>query len=156
MPRTSETAAETAIAAPELQQYTAEEAMQAATEYFEGDTLAAGVWLNKYALKDSFGNIYERQPDEMHRRIARELARVERHYVNPLSEDDIYALLREFRYLVPQGSPMAGIGNPFQVVSLSNCFVIGVEGSADSYGAILKIDEEPRRFRPAKSTWPSV
>ena len=142
MPRTSETAAETAIAAPELQQYTAEEAMQAATEYFEGDTLAAGVWLNKYALKDSFGNIYERQPDEMHRRIARELARVERHYVNPLSEDDIYALLREFRYLVPQGSPMAGIGNPFQVVSLSNCFVIGVEGSADSYGAILKIDEE--------------
>lgn len=118
------------------------EALETATEYFHGDTLAAGVWLNKYALKDSFGNIYERSPDEMHRRIARELARVEQQYPNPMPEADIYELLREFRYLVPQGSPMAGIGNPFQIVSLSNCFVIGVESNADSYGAILKIDEE--------------
>ncbi|HRI60531.1 MAG TPA: HNH endonuclease [Saprospiraceae bacterium] len=126
----------------EEQTYTHEEALETATAYFNGDTLAASVWLNKYALKDSYGKIYERSPDEMHRRIARELARIERHYNNPLSEDDIYELLRDFRYLVPQGSPMAGIGNPFQVVSLSNCFVIGVEGSADSYGAILKMDEE--------------
>ena len=125
-----------------MQVFTHEEAMAAATEYFQGDTLAASVWLNKYALKDSWGKIYERSPDDMHRRIARELARMERHYVNPLEEEDIYELLRDFRYLVPQGSPMAGIGNPFQVVSLSNCFVIGVEGSADSYGAILKMDEE--------------
>ncbi|MBL7804609.1 MAG: adenosylcobalamin-dependent ribonucleoside-diphosphate reductase, partial [Saprospiraceae bacterium] len=125
-----------------MPEYRSEEVLKAATEYFEGDTLAAGVWLNKYALKDSFGRIYERHPDEMHRRIASELARVEKLYVNPLSEDEIYELLRDFRYLVPQGSPMAGIGNPFQIVSLSNCFVIGVEGSADSYGAILKIDEE--------------
>jgi len=122
--------------------YTHEEALAAATEYFGGDTLAAGVWLNKYALKDSFGNIYERTPDEMHRRIAAEIARVESRYKNPMSEDDAYALLRRFRFLVPQGSPMSGIGNPFQVVSLSNCFVIGVQGSADSYGAILKMDEE--------------
>ena len=119
-----------------------EEALAAATEYFEGDTLAAGVWLNKYALKDSFGNIYERTPDEMHRRIAAEIARIDQLYPNPVPEEAIYQLLRRFRYLVPQGSPMAGIGNPFQVVSLSNCFVIGVEGSADSYGAILKMDEE--------------
>ncbi len=122
--------------------YTHEEALAAATEYFEGDTLAAGVWVNKYALKDSFGRIYERSPDEMHRRIAAEIARIELNYPNPVSEEDIYQLLRRFRFLVPQGSPMAGIGNPFQVVSLSNCFVIGVEGSADSYGAILKMDEE--------------
>lgn len=119
-----------------------EEALAAATEYFHGDALAASVWLNKYALKDSFGKIYERSPDEMHHRIARELARIERYYLNPLDEDEIYELLCDFRYLVPQGSPMAGIGNPFQVVSLSNCFVIGVEGNADSYGAILKMDEE--------------
>ena len=119
-----------------------EEALAAATEYFDGDTLAANVWLNKYALKDSFGNIYERSPDEMHRRIAAEIARIENTHPNPVSEQDIYQLLRHFRYLVPQGSPMAGIGNPFQIVSLSNCFVIGVEGSADSYGAILKMDEE--------------
>ncbi len=123
-------------------EYDYEEALATATEYFNGDTLAAGVWVNKYALKDSFGKIYERSPDEMHRRIAQELARVEKQYINPLSEDDIYALLQDFRYLVPQGSPMAGIGNPFQIVSLSNCFVIGIEGSADSYGAILKTDEE--------------
>lgn len=126
----------------EAHAYTPEEALETATEYFGGDTLAANVWLNKYALKDSFGKIYERSPDEMHHRIARELARIERLYANPLSEDDIYELLRDFRYLVPQGSPMAGIGNPYQIVSLSNCFVIGVEGEADSYGAIMKMDEE--------------
>lgn len=134
-----------ATTAPEASVRTAcshEEALAAATEYFQGDTLAAGVWLNKYALKDSFGKIYERNPDEMHRRIAAEIARIENKYVNPVAEEEIYQLLRRFRYLVPQGSPMAGIGNPFQVVSLSNCFVIGVEGSADSYGAILKMDEE--------------
>ncbi len=134
-----------ATTAPEASVRTAcshEEALAAATEYFQGDTLAAGVWLNKYALKDSFGKIYERNPDEMHHRIAAEIARIENKYVNPVAEEEIYQLLRRFRYLVPQGSPMAGIGNPFQVVSLSNCFVIGVEGSADSYGAILKMDEE--------------
>lgn len=134
--------AEGASDAAEHPVFSHEEALAAATEYFQGDALAASVWLNKYALKDSFGKIYERNPDEMHRRIARELARIERLYVNPLSEDNIYELLRDFRYLVPQGSPMAGIGNPYQIVSLSNCFVIGVEGNADSYGAIMKMDEE--------------
>ncbi len=128
--------------ATERPTYTPEEALAAATEYFEGDTLAANVWLNKYALKDSYGRIYERSPDDMHHRIAAEIARIEHRYPNPLSQPQVYALLERFRYLVPQGSPMAGIGNPFQVVSLSNCFVIGVEGQADSYGAILKIDEE--------------
>ncbi|MBK9336782.1 MAG: hypothetical protein IPM98_09405 [Lewinellaceae bacterium] len=122
--------------------YSHAEALAAATEYFDGDTLAAGVWLNKYALKDSFGNIYERTPDDMHRRIAAEIVRIENRYPNPMSEEDVYELLHRFRFLVPQGSPMAGIGTPFQVVSLSNCFVIGVQGSADSYGAILKMDEE--------------
>jgi ribonucleoside-diphosphate reductase alpha chain len=119
-----------------------EDALTESIRYFDGDTLAAHVWLNKYALKDGYGKIFEHQPDEMHRRIASEIARVEQWYVNPVSEEVIYQLLRNFRYLVPQGSPMAGIGNPHQVVSLSNCFVIGVEGSADSYGAIMKIDEE--------------
>ena len=119
-----------------------EEALAAATEYFDGDTLAAGVWLNKYALKDSYGRIYEHTPEEMHRRIAAEIVRIEKKYTDPVSEEEIFHLLQRFRYLVPQGSPMAGIGNPYQVVSLSNCFVIGVEGSADSYGAILKMDEE--------------
>lgn len=133
---------EQAAQAAERPTYTHEEALAGAIEYFEGDTLAAGVWLNKYALKDSYGNIYERHPEEMHRRIAAEIARIESKYANPVPEDAIYQLLRRFRYLVPQGSPMAGIGNPFQIVSLSNCFVIGVEGSADSYGAILKMDEE--------------
>lgn len=128
--------------AAERPTYSHAEALAAATEYFDGDTLAAGVWLNKYALKDSFGNIYERTPDDMHRRIAAEIVRIENRYPNPLSEDEVFNLLRRFRFLVPQGSPMAGIGTPFQVVSLSNCFVIGVQGSADSYGAILKMDEE--------------
>ena len=122
--------------------YTNEAVLAAATEYFGGDTLAAGVWLSKYALKDSYGNIYENNPDAMHHRIAAELARIEQKHPNPMTEADFYPLLRQFRYLVPQGSPMAGIGTPFQVVSLSNCFVIGEEGNADSYGAILKMDEE--------------
>lgn len=131
-----------AAKAAERPTFSHEEALAGAIEYFAGDTLAAGVWLNKYALKDSYGNIYERNPDEMHRRIAAEIARMEVKYANPVPEEDIYRLLSRFRYLVPQGSPMAGIGNPYQIVSLSNCFVIGVEGSADSYGAILKMDEE--------------
>lgn len=119
-----------------------EEALEATIRYFDGDTLAANVWLNKYALKDRDGSLLESTPDEMHRRIAREIARVERNYPEPLSEAAVYELLRDFRYLVPQGSPMAGIGNPCQVVSLSNCFVIGIDGNADSYGGILKMDEE--------------
>lgn len=117
-----------------------DEVVQAATAYFKGDSLAANVWVNKYALKDSFGNIYERTPDDMHRRIASEIARVEAKYPNSLSEEDVYALLRNFRYIVPQGSPMAGIGNIFQISSLSNCFVIG--NGSDSYGGIVKSDEE--------------
>ena len=122
--------------------FTHAEALPSAIAYFGGDTLAAEVWLNKYALKDVFGNIYERSPDEMHHRMAKEIARIEKKYDHPLGEEEIYQLLCQFRYLVPQGGPMAGIGNPFQVVTLSNCFVIGLEGNADSYGAILKIDEE--------------
>lgn len=122
--------------------YTYEEAFDASVKYFDGDELAARVWVTKYALKDSFGNIYELTPSDMHRRIARELARIERKYPNPMSEDEIYGLLDDFKYVIPQGSPMAGIGNDFQAVSLSNCFVIGIEGKPDSYGGIMKIDEE--------------
>lgn len=122
--------------------YSYEEAYNASLDYFGGDELAAQVWVNKYALKDSYGNIYELTPDDMHRRIARELARIEAKYPAPLSEDDIYGLLRDFRYAVPQGSPMAGIGNNFQVGSLSNCFVIGLDGKPDSYGGIISIDQE--------------
>lgn len=119
-----------------------EEAVAAATKYFNGDAMAGTVWVNKYALKDADGNLYERTPDDMHRRIAREIARVESRYANPMGEDEVYGLLAGFRYLVPQGSPMAGIGNDLQVVSLSNCFVVGVpEGMGDSYGAIMRIDE---------------
>ena len=119
------------------------EAVHAATlKYFGGDELAARVWASKYALKDSTGNIYELTPDDMHRRLASEFARIEAKYANPMSEDEIFALLKDFRYLVPQGSPMSGIGNNFQTVSLSNCFVVGLEDPADSYGAILKLDEE--------------
>ncbi|MCX7697214.1 MAG: adenosylcobalamin-dependent ribonucleoside-diphosphate reductase [Bacteroidales bacterium] len=121
--------------------YTFEEALAKAIEYFHGDQLAASVWVNKYALKDSEGNIYESTPDEMHWRIAREIHRIEKKYPHPLSVEEIYEVLKDFKYIIPQGSPMAGIGNPFQVVSLSNCFVIGYE-NADSYGGILKIDEE--------------
>ncbi|MFN8266623.1 MAG: adenosylcobalamin-dependent ribonucleoside-diphosphate reductase [Chitinophagales bacterium] len=122
--------------------YTQEEAFDASLKYFKGDDLAARVWLNKYALKDSAGTIYEKSPDDMHRRIAREIARIEVKYPNPLSEDFIYDLIKNFKYIIPQGSPMTGIGNPFQIASLSNCFVIGNEGASDSYGAIMKVDEE--------------
>jgi len=122
--------------------YSYEEAFNASCKYFRGDELAARVWVNKYALKDSFGNIYEKTPDDMHRRIARELARIESKYKNPMSEDEIFDLIKNFNYIIPQGSPMAGIGNNFQVGSLSNCFVIGLDGSPDSYGGIIKIDEE--------------
>jgi len=115
---------------------------KAATEYFHGDTLAGDVWANKYALKDSKGNIYELTPDEMHHRIASEIARIEKKYPNPLSEDEIYATLKDFKYIVPQGSPMAGIGNDYQISSLSNCYVIGNKGESDSYGGILKTDQE--------------
>ncbi|NOU60830.1 adenosylcobalamin-dependent ribonucleoside-diphosphate reductase [Marinifilum caeruleilacunae] len=119
-----------------------EEAFQASFEYFNGDELAARVWLNKYALKDSFGNIYEKTPDDMHHRIASEIARIEKRYPNPLSEEEIFAVLKDFKYIVPQGSPMSGIGNKFQIASLSNCFVIGNDGDSDSYGGIMKIDQE--------------
>src|SRR5690554_6883225 len=122
--------------------YTQEEAVQAAIEYFKGDDLAAQVWVNKYALKDSEGNIYEKTPDDMHRRIAREISRIEQRYPNPMSEEKIYDVIRDFKYIVPQGSPMAGIGNPYQIASLSNCFVIGNDGNSDSYGGIMKIDQE--------------
>jgi ribonucleoside-diphosphate reductase alpha chain len=122
--------------------YTFEEASEASKQYFKGDELAATVWANKYALKDSRGRIYEKTPDDMHRRIAREIARIEKRYNNPLPEDEIFELIRDFRYIVPQGSPMTGIGNEFQIASLSNCFVIGHEGNADSYGGIMKIDQE--------------
>lgn len=122
--------------------YTYDEAFQKSMEYFKGDELAARVWLNKYALKDSFGNLFEDSPDMMHKRIASELARIEEKYANPMSEEEIYGLLKDFKYIVPQGSPMTGIGNNFQIASLSNCFVIGNDGPADSYGAIMKIDQE--------------
>ncbi len=122
--------------------YEYHEAVKKATEYFEGDSLAAGVWVNKYALKDSDGNLYELTPDDMHRRIAKEIARIEKHYPNPMNENTVFNLLKGFKYIVPQGSPMAGIGNPFQIGSLSNCFVIGNKGEADSYGGIMKVDEE--------------
>ena len=122
--------------------YTFDEAFKASVEYFGGDELAAKVWVNKYAVKDSFGKIYEKTPDDMHWRIANEIARVEKKYKNPMSAKELHELLKGFRYIVPQGSPMTGIGNNYQIASLSNCFVIGNEGSADSYGAIMKIDEE--------------
>ncbi|WP_282161909.1 adenosylcobalamin-dependent ribonucleoside-diphosphate reductase [Ulvibacterium marinum] len=122
--------------------YTQQEAFEASLSYFKNDDLAARVWVNKYALKDSQGNIYERTPDDMHRRIAKEIARIEVKYPNPLNEEEIYGLIRGFKYIVPQGSPMAGIGNPFQIASLSNCFVVGNDGDSDSYGGILKIDQE--------------
>ena len=122
--------------------YSRDEALNAALNYFKGDELAASVWLNKYALKDSSDNIYESTPDEMHQRIASEIARVEQKYKNPLTKEDIFEVIKNFKYIVPQGSPMAGIGNPFQIASLSNCFVIGNNGESDSYGGIMKIDQE--------------
>ena len=122
--------------------YTYDEAYEATLAYFGGDELAAKVWVNKYAMKDSFGHIYEQTPTDMHRRIAREIARIEQRYPNPMGEEEIFALMDHFRYIIPQGSPMTGIGNDYQIASLSNCFVIGMDGNADSYGAIIRIDEE--------------
>ena len=126
----------------EKKTYTQKEAELASVEYFKGDELAARVWSTKYALKDSYGNLYEQTPDDMHHRLAAEIARIEQKYANPMSEAELFELLKDFKYIVPAGSPMTGIGNDFQVASLSNCFVIGQDGSADSYGAIIQIDEE--------------
>lgn len=126
----------------ELKTYKHEEVLEAATVYFKGDTLAASVWMNKYALKDSKGNIYELTPDDMHHRLASEIARIEQKYSDPMSEEELFDLFRDFRYIIPQGSPMAGIGNDFQISSLSNCFVIGSDDNQDSYGGILKVDQE--------------
>jgi len=122
--------------------YSHDEAVQESIQYFKGDELAARVWANKYALKDSFGNLYEKSPDDMHHRLAREIHRVEMKYKNPLSEELIYGVLKDFKYIVPQGGPMTGIGNDYQIASLSNCFVIGNDGASDSYGGIMKIDQE--------------
>ena len=124
------------------QTYTKQEIFQEVTDYFEGDELAAGVWIDKYSLKNDKGDLMERNPDEMHRRLAREFARIEKKYANPLPEEKIYELFKKFQYIIPQGSPMAGIGNLYQVASLSNCFVIGNNRSSDSYGGIMKMDEE--------------
>ena len=126
----------------ERQTYTYDEAFEASLKYFKGDELAARVWVNKYAVKDSFGNIFEKSPEDMHWRIANEVARIEAKYQNGLNAQQLYELLDHFKYIVPQGSPMTGIGNDFQVASLSNCFVIGIDGAADSYGGIIRIDEE--------------
>ena len=125
-----------------MKTFTYEEALAASLNYFNGDELAASVWINKYAMKDSFGNLYEASPDDMHRRIASEFARIEKKYDNPLDEEQIYELLKDFKFIVPQGGPMSGIGNNMQVASLSNCFVIGHKKPADSYGGIMRIDEE--------------
>jgi ribonucleoside-diphosphate reductase alpha chain len=122
--------------------FTTDEAFDASLNYFGGDELAARVWVSKYALKDSFGNLYEKSPADMHRRLAREIARIEKNYPDPMSEQEVFDLLDKFRYIVPQGSPMTGIGNDYQVASLSNCFVIGLDGKPDSYGGVIKIDEE--------------
>ncbi len=126
----------------EKKTYTYDEAFKASLEYFNGDELAARVWVNKYAVKDSFGAIYEKSPEDMHWRIANEIARIEQKYENPMQAQEIFDLLDHFRYIVPSGSPMTGIGNDFQIASLSNCFVIGIDGKADSYGGIIRIDEE--------------
>lgn len=126
----------------DMKTYSFEEALKDATKYFKGDELAANVWINKYALKDSDGNIFECNPDQMHRRIAKEIARIETKYPNSYTEEEIYEVLSDFKYIVPQGGPMTGIGNDFQIASLSNCFVIGNEGDSDSYGGVMKIDEE--------------
>ena len=130
------------ITTVEKKTYSYDEAYNASLEYFKGDELAARVWVNKYAVKDSFGNIYEKSPEDMHWRIANEVARIEAKYPNAISAQELFDLLDHFKYIVPQGSPMTGIGNDYQIASLSNCFVIGLDGSADSYGAIIRIDEE--------------
>lgn len=126
----------------EQKTYTLEEAFNGSLKYFKGDELAARVWVNKYALKDSYGNIYEKDPDDMHHRLAREISRIENAYPNPINEDTVFEVLRDFKYIVPQGGPMTGIGNDYQIASLSNCFVVGHEGPSDSYGGIMKIDQE--------------
>ena len=126
----------------EQKTYSYDEAFQASLTYFGGDELAARVWVNKYAMKDSFGNIFEQSPADMHWRLANEIARIEAKYQNPVSAEEVFGLLDHFRYIIPAGSPMTGIGNSHQIASLSNCFVIGIEGDADSYGAIMKEDEE--------------
>ena len=126
----------------ENRHYSYDEAFKATLEYFGGDELAARVWVNKYAVKDSYGNIYEKSPEEMHWRIANEIARIEAKYENPMSAEEIFDLMDKFKYVIPSGSPMTGIGNNFQIASLSNCFVIGMDGKADSYGGIIRIDEE--------------
>ncbi|MDR0659866.1 MAG: adenosylcobalamin-dependent ribonucleoside-diphosphate reductase [Prevotellaceae bacterium] len=125
-----------------LATYSYDEVIEASKAYFKGDELAATVWLSKYALKDSFGNIYEKSPEDMHRRLAKEFARIESKYSNPLTEEEIYEVLENFKYIVPQGGPMTGIGNEYQIASLSNCFVIGHQGESDSYGGIMRLDEE--------------
>lgn len=125
---------------PEI--YSFDQSYEASLKYFDGDELAARVWVSKYALKDSEGNIYELTPDDMHRRLARELERIENKYPNPMDAETIFGLLRDFRYVIPAGSPMAGIGNSRQAGSLSNCFVIGIDGKPDSYGGIMRIDQE--------------
>ena len=122
--------------------YSYDEAYKASLDYFGGDELAARVWVSKYALKDSFGNIYEMTPDDMHMRLASEISRIETKYPSPMSQDEVFGLLKDFKYIVPQGSPMSGIGNSYQVGSLSNCFVIGLDGAPDSYGGVIRIDEE--------------
>ena len=122
--------------------YTYDQAYQATLKYFDGDALAAQVWVSKYALKDSDGNIFELTPDDMHRRLAAEIARIEAKYPQGMDKEEVFELLRDFRYIVPQGSPMAGIGNSMQVGSLSNCFVVGLDGKPDSYGGIMRIDQE--------------
>ena len=122
--------------------YSYDEAFDASLQYFKGDELAARVWVNKYSMKDSFGNIYEKSPEDMHWRIANEIARIENKYENPLKPEEIFEVLDHFNYIIPAGSPMTGIGNNFQVASLSNCFVIGLDGDADSYGGVIRIDEE--------------
>lgn len=122
--------------------YSQDEAFQASLKYFKGDDLAARVWVNKYALKDSFGHLYELTPDDMHRRLASEIARIEKNYPNPMTDEEIFDLMKDFKYIIPQGGPMTGIGNDFQIASLSNCFVIGNEGDSDSYGGVMKVDQE--------------
>jgi ribonucleoside-diphosphate reductase alpha chain len=133
---------EKAVSVPGKTIYSHDEAVIASREYFKGDDLAARVWANKYALKDSYGNLYEKTPDDMHRRLASEICRIEKKYKNPLPEEVIFDVLKDFKYIVPQGGPMTGIGNDFQIASLSNCFVIGNDGTSDSYGGIMKIDQE--------------
>src|SRR5690554_5209157 len=125
-----------------LNAFNQEDVLKAAIDYFKGDALAGEVWMKKYALKDPQGNIYEKTPDDMHKRLASEFARIEANYPNGMTEEYIYNLLKDFKYIVPQGSPMAGIGNDFQYTSISNCFVIGNEKDEDSYGGILKLDQE--------------